>query len=124
MRAAVSTENGALDPNAGINVIGIEELKQKLDRGDEFKLVNALGEWQFKAKHIPGSIHLHSVEDAVAALSPNDEIVVYCSNPLCRASSELYKGLYARGYRNIRRFAGGIAAWEKAGFLLEGDWVK
>jgi hypothetical protein len=30
-----------------------EQLKQKLDRGDnKFKLVNALAEWSFNAKHI------------------------------------------------------------------------
>ncbi len=124
MSAAPRRDEEVLDPNSGINVIGVEELKQKIDRRDDFKLVNALGEWEFQAKHIPGSLHLHTVDDAVAALSPTDEIVVYCSNPLCRASSELYKGLHARGYRHIRRFAGGMAAWEEAGYPLEGEWVE
>jgi hypothetical protein len=34
-----------------------EELKQKLERGDRFQLVMALGDWQYRAKHIPGSLH-------------------------------------------------------------------
>ena len=33
-----------------MNLISREELKEKLDRGDKFKLVNALGEWAFEAK--------------------------------------------------------------------------
>ena len=107
-----------------IKVIELDELKQKLDRGDDFKLVNALGEWEFNAKHIPGSLHLPTVEQATAALSVDDEIVVYCSNPLCRSSAELYKDLYERGYRNLRRFAGGMVAWEDAGYPLEGEWVE
>jgi hypothetical protein len=36
----------------------MEELKKKLVRGDNFKLVNVLGEWAFDAKHIPGSINI------------------------------------------------------------------
>jgi hypothetical protein len=40
------------DSKSSMNVISREELKEKLDRGDKFKLVNALGEWAFNAKHI------------------------------------------------------------------------
>jgi hypothetical protein len=35
-----------------MNLISREELKEKLDHGDKFKLVNALEEWAFNAKHI------------------------------------------------------------------------
>lgn len=34
-----------------MNLISREELKEKLDRGDKFKLVNALGEWAFNEAH-------------------------------------------------------------------------
>ena len=36
-----------------------DELRQKLARGDDFKLVMCLNEWAFQAKHIPGSIRGH-----------------------------------------------------------------
>ena len=106
-----------------MNLISAEDLKAKLDRGEPLKLVNALGEWEFQAKHIPGSLHFKTVADALSELSPQDEIVVYCSNPSCRASSEMYKELEAHGYRNVRRFEGGIIGWEDAGYPLEGSWV-
>ncbi len=35
-----------------------DELKQMVDRGDDFKLVMAMSEWQFAAMHIPG-VPLH-----------------------------------------------------------------
>ena len=41
-----------------MNIIDREELKAKLDRGDDFKLVMTLGEWAFEAQHIPGSINI------------------------------------------------------------------
>ena len=54
-----------------------DELKAKLDRGDEFKLVMVLGEWGFRAKHIPGSLNLSSPDQVPKMLDPKDEIVVY-----------------------------------------------
>jgi rhodanese-related sulfurtransferase len=106
-----------------MRLIEAAELKAKLDRGDDFRLVNALGEWEFRAKHIPGSLHFATAGDAFLGLDPADEIVVYCSNPLCRASILMYRELEKRGYRNLRRFAGGVAAWEDAGYPLEGEWM-
>src|ERR671914_163017 len=106
-----------------MNLISGEELKQKLDRGDKFKLVNALGEWAFDAKHIPGSINISKIEDAKKILDPNDDIVIYCSNPSCIASIIGYHHLTSMGYSKIRRYAGGIVDWEQAGYPLEGDSV-
>jgi hypothetical protein len=74
------------DPKSSMKVISREELKVKLDRGDNFKVVNALGEWAFNAKHTPGSINISKIEDARRFLDPNHDIVIYCSNPSCIAS--------------------------------------
>ena len=41
----------------------------------------------------------------------------------CIASSTAYSILTAQGYTNVRRYAGGLLDWEKAGFPLEGDMV-
>jgi hypothetical protein len=40
------------------DLIGREELKEKLDRGDDFKLVMVLGEWEYRAKRISGSLRV------------------------------------------------------------------
>jgi rhodanese-related sulfurtransferase len=107
-----------------INLISREELKEKLDRGDKFKLVNALGEWAFNAKHLPGSINISKIEDARKMLDPNEDIVIYCSNPSCIASIIGYQLLTNMGYNNkVRRYAGGIADWEEAGYPMEGESV-
>ena len=47
-----------------MDLISREELKEKLDREDDFKLVMVLGEWQFRAKHIPGSLNVATPEAA------------------------------------------------------------
>src|SRR5258706_9224493 len=104
-----------------IRTIGREELKAKLDRGDAFKLVMALNRWAFEAKHIPGSIHFDTPEELYAAVHPDDEVVVYCSHVDCLSSVAMYRDLVRRGYRNVRRYAGGLLEWEDAGLPLEGE---
>lgn len=98
-----------------------DELKQKLDHGDDFKLVMVMSEWQFAAMHIPGSICVDTLEKAAALLDPADEIVVYCSNLACQASAYAYDEFKANGFPNIRRYAGGIVDWSEAGFPIEGS---
>ena len=39
-----------------MQLIGRDDLKQKLERKDNFQLVMTLGDWQYRAKHIPGSL--------------------------------------------------------------------
>ena len=112
------------DSKMSMNLISREELKEKLDRGDKFKLVNALGEWAFNAKHIPGSVNISNIQDAKKMLNSDDDIVVYCSNPVCIASIVGYQLLTRMGYSKVRRYAGGIADWEQAGYPLEGNFVS
>lgn len=103
-----------------IRTISRDELKAKLDRGDDFKLVMALNRWAFDAKHIPGSLHFDSPVELYAAVGQDDEVVVYCSNVDCLSSVALYRELVRRGYRNVRRYSGGLLDWEDAGLPLEG----
>ena len=107
-----------------MRTISHEELKQKLDRKDNFRLVMALGEWAYQAKHIPGSIHFATIREALQSLNKEDEIVVYCSDENCIASKALGQLLERNGYTHVLHFAGGLADWEQAGYPLEGEWVK
>ena len=105
----------------GMNLISREELKEKLDRRDDFKLVMALGDWAYRASHIPGSLNLGHMNDVESLLNAQDEIVVYCSDPTCIASQAAYHFLTKKGFKYVRRFAGGLAEWEAAGYPLEGE---
>jgi rhodanese-related sulfurtransferase len=95
-----------------MNLISREQLKEKLDRGDDFKLVMVLGDWAYRAKHIPGSLNISRIQDAANILSVDDE-----------ASQAAYRLLVDRGFENVRRYAGGLSDWEDAGYPLEGEMV-
>jgi rhodanese-related sulfurtransferase len=64
--------------------ISRDELKQKIDRKDDFLLVETLPATAYHHKHLPGAINLPP--DNVAKLAPQllpdkgAEIVVYCAN--------------------------------------------
>jgi rhodanese-related sulfurtransferase len=100
-----------------------EELRARLARGDEFKLVMAASDWAFAAKHIPGSIHFHSDKDMLSGLGKDDDIVVYCSNVDCLASLRAIKILLENGYTHVQHYSGGLLDWEGAGLPLEGTWA-
>lgn len=115
-------------PNAAlgtepVRTIGREELKGKLDRGEDIRLIMALNRWAFEAKHIPGSLHFDTPEELYAAVRPDDEVIVYCSHVDCLSSVALYRDLLRRGYRNVRRYSGGLLDWEDAGLPLEGAFA-
>lgn len=65
--------------------ITLDELKAKLDRKDDFVLVETLSPAYYRHTHLPGAINLPP--DQVAALAPhllpdrNADIVVYCASP-------------------------------------------
>jgi rhodanese-related sulfurtransferase len=107
-----------------IRTIDRNELETKLDRGDPFKLIMALNRWAYDAKHIPGSLHFDTPEELYAAVRPEDEVVVYCSHVDCLSSVALYRELVRRGYRNVRRYSGGLLDWEDAGLPLEGEFAS
>jgi rhodanese-related sulfurtransferase len=111
-------------PSGEVRTIDRAELETKLQRGDRFRLVMALNEWAFRAKHIPGSEHFNTPEELLSALSPDEEVVVYCTSVDCHASLALYHELVHRGYRDVRRYEGGLTDWEEAGLPLEGEWAK
>jgi rhodanese-related sulfurtransferase len=68
-----------------IPMISRDELKARLDRGDNFTLVEALPPPAYRDGHIQGAINLPTVQ--VRELAPKRlpdkaaDIVVYCASP-------------------------------------------
>jgi len=100
-----------------------EELKAKLDGGEEVVIVEALGPKYYEEAHLPGAINIpHTEVDALAPeLLPDKsaQIVVYCSNRACQNSPQAARRLAALGYENVYDYEEGKQDWIGAGLPTE-----
>ncbi len=99
-----------------------EELKAKMDRGDDFVLVEALSREHYESSHLPGAINLpyEFVDEAEEVLPDKGaEIVVYCMNPACSASAEETRELEGMGYARVLHYTAGKQDWIRVGLPVE-----
>jgi rhodanese-related sulfurtransferase len=108
--------------------ISREDLRQRIESGARFVLVDAMSPISFAASHLPGAVNIspHFVDGRAASRIPDlqTEVVVYCANPNCESSIEVAQRLIELGYVNVLHFAGGKREWEDAGLPLEGGRVS
>lgn len=66
---------------ADVQTIDREALKEKMDRGDDFVLVETLPEAAFRRRHLPGAVNLDDM-GRIPELFPDKEaeIITYCTN--------------------------------------------
>ncbi len=64
-----------------MKTITCEELKAKMDRGDDFVLLEALGEASYRRGHLPGAIRLQDTDTATEVIPDKSTFVIaYCSD--------------------------------------------
>ena len=100
------------------------ELHQRIDKGEDFVLIDVRGSEDFQEEHISGALSIPLAElrpRAESDLSTNQRIVVYGQDHDETSSNEAATLLEERGFRKVADFDGGISAWKRAGFLTEGD---
>jgi rhodanese-related sulfurtransferase len=68
-----------------VKTISRTELKEKIDRGDSFVLVETLAPVAYEHAHLPGAINIppDQVKQLAATLLPDktSDLVVYCASP-------------------------------------------
>ena len=69
-----------------VATISREESKEKMERGDDFVLVETLDEEYYRHSHLPGAVNLppDEVGEKAAEVIPDKsaEVVVYCMNTM------------------------------------------
>jgi rhodanese-related sulfurtransferase len=107
-----------------IDEIGRDALREQIERGDEFVLVDALAPVSFAHSHLPGAINIppETVDGRAPRRIPDreTEVVVYCASSTCDASVDVARRLRELGYRNVRHYSGGKEDWIAGGLPLEG----
>ncbi len=97
-----------------VESIGRDELRRRLRRGDVV-LVDVRSPEEFDAGHIEGarSIPLDELDDRLAELPADQEIVAYCRGPFCAYAHEAVRRLRDAG-REARRLKDGWPEWQRA----------
>ena len=98
-----------------VEAIGRDELIARLGRG-EIVLVDVRPREEFEAGHIRGarSIPLDELEQRLAELPADREVVAYCRGPFCAYAHAAVRQLRAEG-RTARRLEEGWPEWRLAG---------
>jgi len=104
--------------------ITAEELRRKLETGEDFVLVDALAPMIYAHSHLPGAINVPPSAVDAARLAKripnlNTAIAVYCSGPGCDDSVVTAQRLHELGYTNVRHYPGGKDEWRSLGLPLE-----
>jgi rhodanese-related sulfurtransferase len=97
-----------------VDAIGRDELVARMRSGGVV-LLDVRPSEEYDAGHIDGarSIPLEELEDRIAELPADREIVAYCRGPLCAFAHEAVRRLRTRG-RSARRLEDGWPEWRLA----------
>jgi rhodanese-related sulfurtransferase len=91
-----------------------EEVKTKLDRGEEFTLLDVREPWEFETAHMDGAKLLPMGDVPSRAhqeLDPEDQIVVVCHHGV--RSMNVTAWLRQQGFAKAQSMRGGIDAWSR-----------
>lgn len=109
--------------NLRIARITPEELKRKMDSGEDVIVVDLRHELDFEAEPetIPGALHLDAadLEEAQEVIPRDREIVLFCACPNEATAARLALLLRNQGITRIRPLAEGYDGWRKRGFPME-----
>src|SRR5579863_1188029 len=99
-----------------------EELKEKLDAGEDVLVVDLRHALDFDAnpETIPGALHIDAaeLEEAYDVIPRDREIVLFCACPNEATAARLALLLRSKGITQIRPLSEGYEGWRKRGFPM------
>jgi len=102
--------------------ISPEELKEKMDAGEDILVVDLRHSLDFDAnpETIPGALHIDAAEfeEAYEVIPRDREIVLFCACPNEATAARLALLLRSKGITQIRPLSEGYEGWRSRGFPL------
>ena len=108
------------DARSRIKETSVDAVKQKLDRNENFILVDVREESEYAKDHLPQAIHLGKgiIERDIEARVPDLKapMILYCGGGFRSALAA--DNLQKMGYTNVISMDGGIREWREKGYPL------
>ena len=105
------------DARTRIRETDVPTIRARVERGEQFLLVDVREESEYAAGHVPGAVHLSkgTIERDIEERVPDvdTEIVLYCGGGYRSALAA--DNLQKMGYRNVLSMDGGWRGWTAAG---------
>jgi rhodanese-related sulfurtransferase len=88
-----------------------QEVKQKIDRGEKFVLLDVREPWENEICRIDGSVlvPMRELPSRTAWLEEAEEVVIYCHSGIRSLNAAAW--LREQGVESARSMAGGIDRW-------------
>ena len=103
---------------ARIRETNVDEVKKRLDAGEQLQIVDVREESEWAKGHVPGAAHLGKgiIERDIEARFPDTgaELILYCGGGFRSALAA--DNLRAMGYANVVSMDGGMSGWRGRGF--------
>ncbi len=109
------------DAKTRVRETTVDEVKAKLDAGENFVLIDVREESEYAKDHLPGAVHLgkgiieRDIEKRVP--DPKTPIILYCGGGFRSALSA--DNLQKMGYTDVLSMDGGVRVWREKGLPLE-----
>ncbi|GIW79849.1 MAG: sulfurtransferase [Gemmatales bacterium] len=111
------------DAKKRIRELSVDQVKEKLDREEQFHLLDVREESEWAKEHIAGAEYLGKgvIERDIEKRfpDPNTELVLYCGGGFRSALAA--DNLQKMGYTNVYSMDGGIRGWREKGYPLAKD---
>ena len=111
------------DAKTRIRETDIHKVRQMLEKGEEFHLIDVREDSEWNQGRLPGAIHLGKgiIERDIETRFPEKSasLILYCGGGFRSALAA--DSLQKMGYTNVLSMDGGFTAWKEAGFPLERD---
>ena len=108
------------DARSRVPELTVDQVKAKMDRGEQFHLVDVREESEWARDHLPGAVHLGKgiIERDVEQRLPDTgaEMVLYCGGGFRSALAA--DNLQKMGYTRVFSMDGGIRDWRQKGYPL------
>ncbi|CAN5536414.1 rhodanese-like domain-containing protein [soil metagenome] len=113
----------ATEAKSRVTETNVPAIKQRIDRGDQFNLIDVREDHEWAEGHLPGAIHMSRgiIERDIEKTFPdtNTELVLYCGGGF--RSALVADNLQKMGYTNVKSMDGGFGGWKDAGNTIVRD---